>query len=129
MSREWNEGLGGQATGVRVRFAAPREENRLRLLLDWNDMPRQLAAEKGFLIAAQGEEVLAALECRDVGGSLWLGSLLAAPWTRERPLARVLYAEARVLAREASLWEVRADAYPWSDYPYEVGYRRWGRLW
>jgi hypothetical protein len=86
-------------------------------------MPHRRAAEKRFLIAVQGEKVWGALEYRVAERSLFLGSLLTEPWAQERLLpARALYAEARVLAREAGLWEVRADANSWDDYPYEVRY-------
>lgn len=129
MSRERNDGLEGQKTEIRARLAAPEDEDRLRRLLEWNDVPRHLAVEKCFLVAEQGEALPAALEYRVVGSSLSLGPLLSDLWGPERLPARVLYAEARILAREAGLREVRADAYPWSDYPYEVGYRRRGPIW
>ena len=93
-------------------------------------MPHGRATEKRFLIAVQGEKVWGALEYRVTERSLFLGSLLTEPWAQERLLpARALYAEARVLAREAGLWEVRADANSWDDYPYEVRYQRQGRVW
>ena len=61
--------------------------------------------------------------------SLCLGSLLTDPWAQKRLPARALYAEARVLAREAGLGGVRADANSWDDSPYKVGYQPQGRVW
>ena len=129
MSHERNEGLEGQRAEIRARLAAPEDEDGLRRLLEWNDAPRRLAVEKCFLVAQQGEAVLAALEYRVVGRILLLGPLFSGPWGLERLPARVLYAEAHTLAREAGLQEVRAAASPWSAYPHEVRYRRWGRVW
>ena len=57
------------------------------------------------------------------------GFLLTDTWGQERRLARVLYTEARILAREVGLREVRANAASWGDYPHEVGYRRRGPVW
>ena len=125
MSHERNEGLEGQRAEIRARLTAPEDEDGLRRLLEWKDAPRRLAVEKRFLVAQQGEAVL---EYRVVGRILLLGSLLSGPWGLERLAARALYAEAHTLAREAGLREVRA-ASPWSAYPHEVGYRRWGRVW
>ena len=129
MSHERNEGLEGQRREIRARLAVPEDEDSLRRLLEWNNAPRRLAVEKRSLVVQQGEAVLAALEYQVVGRILLLGPLFSDPWGLERLAARALYAEAHILAREAGLREVRAAASPWSDYPHEVGYRRWGRVW
>ena len=107
--------------GEGSRIAVPAGAGPQRSRWSSKGMPHGRATEKRFLIAVQGEKVWGALEYRVAERSLFLGSLPTEPWAQERLLpARALYNEARVLAREAGLWEVRADANSWDDYPYEV---------
>jgi hypothetical protein len=114
--------------GIEVRPAVPEDEPRIAELLELNGVPRP-PAEEGFLLAAERDgEVLAALGYRVADGRLLLGDLSSDPRVEERPLARLLYAEACVLARSVGLGEVRARPVR-GDHPYELGYRRWPGGW
>ena len=111
------------------RSASWLDAPRIARLLGLNGMPSRAASEEQFLLAERGGEVLATLQYRLATKRLMLGLLVTHPWAEERPLARALYAEAHVLARNLGVGEVRARLAPHGDYPYEVGYHRWAGVW
>ena len=92
-------------------------------------MPGRAAFGEQFLLAERGGETLAAVQCRLATKRLVLGLLVTHPRAEERPLARALYAEAHVLARDLGVGAVRARPAPHGDCPYEVGYHRWAGAW
>jgi hypothetical protein len=124
----WRLAEGIAVGGIEVRPALPEDEPRVAELLELSSVPRRGAVEEAFLLAERDGEVLAALGCRVADGRLLLGNLSSDPRVEERPLARLLYAEAGVLARSVGLGEVRARQAP-GDHPYKVGYRRWPGGW
>ncbi len=115
--------------GIEVRWGLLEDEARIAELLELNGIPRWLAFEERFIVAEKRGEVLAALRYRTASKRLVLGLLVADPWTHEHPLAVALYAGAVELAREMGVGEVLAWPVPYVDYPYEAGYRGWGRRW
>ena len=100
--------LAGHRDGTEVRRGRPADSTRVAELLELNGMSRGLAGEEAFLVAERGGEVLAALAYSVEIPRLSLGVFVADPWGPERPLARMLYAEAFLFAREMGLEEVRA---------------------
>jgi hypothetical protein len=121
--------LAGYGAGTEVRRSRPADSTRVMELLEMNGMSRRLAEEEAFLVAERGGEVLAALAYRVGIRRLSLGVLVADLRELERPLARMLYAEALLIAREMSLEEVRALPPVYGDHPYDVGYRIRYRSW
>ena len=100
--------LAGYRDGTEVRRSRPADSTRVAELLEMNGRSRGLAGEEAFLVAERGGEVLAALAYRVGVPRLSLGVFVADPWQPERPLARMLYAEAYLFAREMGLEEVLA---------------------
>ena len=98
------------AGGMTVRWGLPDDEAKIAGLLELNGMPRWVAFEERFIVAAVGPDgrVLAALRYRAEEGRLLIGLLIADPRARERRLAAALYAGAADLAREAGAREVLA---------------------
>jgi hypothetical protein len=96
--------------GTEVRRSRPADSPRVAELLELNGMSRRLAGEEAFLVAERGGEVLAALAYSVGVRRLSVGVPVADPWEPERPLARMLYAEAYLFAREMGLEEVHALA-------------------
>ena len=94
--------------GTEVRRSRPADSTKVAELLEINGMSRRLAGEEAFLVAERGGEVLAALAYRVGVRRLSLGVLVTDPWEPERHLARMLCAEAFLVAREMGLEEVRA---------------------
>ncbi len=119
------EGIGGML----VRVGRVQDRGRMADLLQMNGMHPRLAAEEAFLVVEREGVVVAALAYRVGVRRLTLGVLIADPWESERLLARALYAEARSFARGMGIEEVRARPTVCGDYPYDVGYRRWGHGW
>jgi hypothetical protein len=115
---------GSAVEGIEVGRALPEHEPHIADLLELNDMPRRMAVGRRYLIASSGGAVFAALEYHVESRRLQLGHLVSDPLASERLPARVLYAEAHALAREAGLEEIRSSPLAYGDYPYEVGYRR-----
>ena len=107
---------------IEIRRSEPGDSAEVANLLLLNGVPERLACEEAFLVAAGQGGLLAALAYRVEARYLTLGVLVADPWAGERVLAKLLYAEAHVLARELGLGEVRAVASVHGDYPHEVGY-------
>ena len=114
---------------IKVRWSRPEDVPPIAQLYELNGMPSRAAFGEQFLLAERGGEVLATLQYRLATKRLELGLLATHPWAEERPLARALYAEAHVLARDLGVKEVRARLAPHGDYPYEVGYHRWAGGW
>ena len=100
--------LAGYHDGTGVRRSKPADSARVTELLEMNGMSRGLAGEETFLVAERGGEILAALAYRVGIRRLSLGVFVADPWEPERPLARMLYAEAFLFAREMGFEEVCA---------------------
>jgi hypothetical protein len=100
--------LAGYHDGTGVRRSQPAVSARVTELLEMNGMSRGLAGEEKFLVAERGGEILAALAYRVGIRRLSLGVFVADPWEPERPLARMLYAEPFLFAREMGLEEVCA---------------------
>ncbi len=116
--------------GIEVRCALLEDTPRIAALLEFHGMPHRLVNEERFLVAQRnGGGLLAALEYRAVANRLMLGVLVTDPRVKERPLARALYTEAYALAAELGVGEVRARPTLYGDYPYDIGYWRWGRDW
>jgi hypothetical protein len=118
-----------EAQRVEVRWGLDEDEAKIAELLELNGMPRWVAFEERFIVAArQDGRVLAALRYRAEKGRLVLGLLVADPWEGERRLAAALYSGAEDLAREIGVREVltRPPASQ-EDYTRGAGYRRWGR--
>lgn len=123
-------GREGEEDEIEVRCSLLEDEPRIAALLEFHGMPYRLAEERFFVAKrSAGGEILAALEYRTVANGLMLGCLVIDPRVKERPLARALYAEAHVLAGNLGAREVRAWPTLYGDYPYDVGYWRWGRSW
>lgn len=120
---------------VEVRWGLPKDEAKVARLLDLNGMPRWVAFEERFVVAEQGDELLAAVRYRTEPKRLLLGLLVADPWPArggfgERRLAVTLYAGARGLALELGAREIVAKTDRiGADYLQEAGYRRWGGGW
>jgi hypothetical protein len=121
--------LAGYGDGTEVRLSRPGDSVRVAELLEINGMSRRLAGEEAFLVAERGGEVLAALAYRVGVRSLSLGALVTDPWEPERPLARMLCAEAHLFARELGLEEVRALPPVYGDRRYDAGYGIRHRCW
>jgi hypothetical protein len=120
---------------VEVRWGLPKDEAKVARLLDLNGMPRWVAFEERFVVAEQGDGLLAAVRYRTEPKRLLLGLLVADPWTGrggigERRLAVTLYSGARGLALELGAREIVAKTDRiGADYLQEAGYRRWGGGW
>lgn len=98
---------------VEVRWGLPKDEAKVARLLDLNGMPRWVAFEERFVVAEQGDGLLAAVRYRTEPKRLLLGLLVADPWTGrggigERRLVVTLYAGARGLALELGAREIVA---------------------
>jgi hypothetical protein len=113
---------------VQVRLARPEDRKCLARLLEINGVSRGALETMRFLVAGCEKGIGAAITYRVERESLCLGPLVSDPLAEERPPARLLYAEAVVLARHAGLREVRSELV-YGDYQYEVGYRRGWRVW
>jgi len=116
---------------VEVRWGLDEDEAKIAELLELNGMPRWVAFEERFVVAAKPDgRVVAAVRYRSQSKRLVLGLLVADPWGGERRLAAALYSGAADLAREIGACEVFARP-PASqeDYPRGAGYRRRGRGW
>jgi hypothetical protein len=100
-------GLTGYRCGTEVRRSRLADSTRVTELLEMNGMRCRLAEEEAFLVAERGGEILAALAYRVEIRRLSLGVFVADPWEPERSLARMLYAEAFLFAREMGLEEFR----------------------
>ena len=123
-------GREGEEGEIEVRCSLLEDEPRIAALLEFHGVPYRLANEERFLIAQRsGGGILAALEYRTVINGLMLGCLVTDPRVEERPLARALYAEAHALAGSLAITDIRARPTLYGDYPYDVGYWRWGRNW
>lgn len=114
---------------IEVRCSRLEDTTRIAGLLEFHGMPYRLAEEKFLVAQRNGEGVLAALEYRTVANRLMRGVLVTDPRVKERPLARALYTEAHALAANTGVEQVRAQPTLYRDYPYDVGYWRWGRHW
>ena len=120
------DGSGG-LEGVVVRWGLAEDEPAVAELLELNGMPRWVAFEERFVVAAAkpGGKVLGALRYRTESKRLLLGLLVVDPWAGEEQ--RALYAGAGELARELSVGAVLARTSPHAaEYPREAGYRRRG---
>ena len=116
--------------GMELWCSRLEDETRIAALLEFHGVPSRLAEEEKFLVAQRnGEGILAALEYRVEASGLMLGRLVTDPRVKERPLARALYTEAYALAMSLGITEIRARPTLYGDYPYDVGYWRWGRNW
>jgi hypothetical protein len=100
----------GYRDGTEVRRSRPADSTRVTELLEMNGMSRRFAEEEAFLVAERGGEILAALAYRVGIRRLMLGVFVADPRGPERPLERMLYAEAYLFAREMGLEEVRVPS-------------------
>lgn len=118
-----------EGVSIQVRWGRVDDEAGISKLLDLNGMPRWIAFEERFIVAIEHGVVLAALRYRTESKRLILGLLVVDPWAGERRLARALYTGARNLGREMGVSEVLAARGPHTDYPGEMGYRKWGRWW
>ncbi len=117
---------------IEVRTSRLEDAIRIAGLLEFHGMSPWLAEEEKFLVAEQRSErtgILAALEYRTAANGLLLGYLVTDPRIKERPLARALYTEAYALATKLDIIDIRARPTLYRDYPYDVGYWRWGRHW
>lgn len=112
--------------GIEVRWGLREDEARIAQLLELNGLSRLAAFEERFVVVEERGEMLAVIDYRMVSKRLLLGLLVADPWIEERSVAKVLYAGAVTLAREAGILEVHARPSPYGDYPCKVGYR-WRR--
>lgn len=65
---------------VEVRWGLPKDEAKVARLLDLNGMPRWVAFEERFVVAEQGDGLLAAVRYRTEPKRLLLGLLVADPW-------------------------------------------------
>lgn len=110
-------------SGLRARLATARDRRCLVRLREMCGVSPKVSGTLGHLVADRDGKVEAVLPYGMEPGRLCLGPLISDPLTQERPLARLLYAEAVILAREAGLTEVRSAPVS-GDYQYEVGYRR-----
>lgn len=110
-------------SGFRTRLATVGDKKCLVRLLEMNGVSPNVSGTLRFLVAERGGKIGVAVPYCVEQTCLSLGPLISDPLVHERPLARLLYAEAVILARDAGLLGVRSDPVH-GDYQYEVGYRR-----
>ncbi len=93
----------GGEPAVEVRWGLAEDGARVADLLELNGMPRWVAFEELFVVAAERGEVTAAVHYQTGRERLLLGLLVADPWRDRGALAEVLYSGARALAWEAGI--------------------------
>lgn len=127
-----NPGEGAVRGRLVVRWGLPSDETKIAELLELNGMPRWVAFEERFVVAAKPDgRVLAALRYREEPERLLLGLLVSDPRGRghfgERRLAVALHAGAGELAREMGVREVLTRSAAFGDDPRGAKYRRGDR--
>ena len=112
-----------------VRLALAGDITRIAELLELNGMPHWVAFEERFIVAEEAGQLAAVARFREGSESLHLGLIVTDPWAGEEPLVSALYAEAREVAEELGLREVRARTRGHEVHLHEAGYRRWKGGW
>jgi hypothetical protein len=92
-----------ERVALEVRRGLRSDESRIAELLELNGMPRWVAYEERFVVAEDGGEVMAAVRYRTEPERLFLGLLVADPWSDGEALAVALYSGARALAWDAGI--------------------------
>jgi len=117
----------GGEPAVEVRWGLAEDGARVADLLELNGMPRWVAFEELFVVAAERGEVTAAVRYQAGRERLLLGLLVADPWRDRGALAEVLYSGARALAWESGIPRVVARG-PENPHPeQEADFCRGGR--
>jgi hypothetical protein len=98
-------------------------------ILELNGMPRWVAFEERFIVAEEAGQLAAVARFREGSECLHLGLIVTDPWAAEGPLVSALYAEARAVAEELGLREVRVRTREHQTHLREAGYRRWKGGW
>jgi hypothetical protein len=107
-----------------VRWGNPEDGGGIGRILGLNSMPGRDVLEKEFIVAEEGDEILAIGAYLIGRERLVLGPLAVDPWVGERRFAVTLYSGARTLAREMGLREVWTERDEHREYLLEAGYRR-----
>jgi hypothetical protein len=117
----------GSGPAVEVRWGLAEDGARIADLLELNGMPRWVAFEELFVVAAERGEVTAAVRYQTGRERLLLGLLVADPWRDRGALAEVLYSGARALAWEAGIPRVVVRVPENPRRARDAGFRRHGR--